>query len=227
MQLEPNLDNPSPDGEAPQPEEGPRTSNRTFILLAIPLVLVFLCIAGVLAWYALIKAPADRRARETQVANIVMQNATQIAIQTEGARQPPTPTLAPTLALPTETPVPPTATTQPTKAAEAGSVASPTPLLAVTASNTPLTAATSTAAATAAGGAVSSPTPLRSATTTSRTATPAKSATPLVGGLKTATPTQLPGTGFADEAGVPMLIVIALGLVVVAVVVRRLRVSLR
>ena len=225
MQDEPNLDNQGIDGEAPQPEGGTPASNRTFILLAIPLVLVFLCIAGALAYYALVMAPASRHTRETQVASVIMQNNTQIAIQTEAAKQPPTPTMLPTLALPTETQVPP-ATAQPAKTAEAGSVASPTPLLAVTASNTPLTAATSTPAVTAAG-AVGSPTPLGSATKISRSATPAKSATPLVGGLKTATPTQLPGTGFADEAGVPMLIVVALGLVVVAVVVRRLRVSLR
>ena len=227
MQLEPNLDNPSPDGEAPQPEEGGTpTSNRAFILLAIPLVLVFLCIAGGLGYYALVMAPQSRHARETQVANVIMQNNTQIAIQTEAARQPPTPTMLPTLALPTNTPVPPPTNTQPAKTAEAGSIASPTPLLAVTASSTPVSVATNTTVPTAAGGAVSSPPPLTSPTKIG-SATPGKTATPLVGGLKTATPTQLPGTGFADEAGVPALIVIALGLVVVAVVVRRLRFSLR
>ena len=225
MQLEPNLDNQNTDGEAPQPEEG-ATSNRTFILLAIPLVLVFLCIAGALGYYALVYAPQQRHAKETQVANVIMQNNTQIAIQTEAAQKPPTATLAPTLPPPTDTPVPPTDTAQPVKTPQAGSVASPTPLLAGAPSDTPVPP-TNTAVKTPAGGAVSSPTPLGAPTKIGPSATPGKSPTPLVGGLKTATPTQLPGTGFADEAGVPALIVVALGLVVVAVVVRRLRFSLR
>ena len=226
MQLEPNLDNQSPDGEAPQPEEG-TTSNRTFILLAIPLVLVFLCIAGALGYYALVFAPQQRHSKETQVANVIMQNNTQIAIQTKAAQQPPTATLAPTLPPPTDTPVPPPTDTEQANTPQAGSIASPTPLLAGAPSDTPVPAPTNTVANTPAGGAVSSPTPLGGATKVGPTATPGKSPTPLVGGLKTATPTQLPGTGFADEAGVPVLVVVALGLVAVAVVVRRLRQSLR
>ena len=218
MQLEPNLDNQSPDGEAPQPEEG-TTSNRTFILLAIPHVLVFLCIAGALGYYALVFAPQQRHSKETQVANVIMQNNTQIAIQTKAAQQPPTATLAPTLPPPTDT--------EQAKTPQAGSIASPTPLLAGAPSDTPVPEPTNTVANTPAGAAVSSPTPLGGATKVGPTATPGKSPTPLVGGLKTATPTQLPGTGFADEAGVPVLVVVALGLVAVAVVVRRLRQSLR
>jgi hypothetical protein len=225
MQLEPNPDTPSTDGEAPLPEPG-ATSNRTFIFLAIPLVIVFLCIAGGLGYYALVLGPQTRHAKETQVAAVVMANNTQIAIQTAAALKPPMPTSAPTLPPPTNTPAPlPTNTAQPAKTAQAGSVASPTPLLAAAASNTPVTSAT--AVTTPAGAGVSSPTPIGSPTKTGPTATAGKTATPLVGGLKTATPTQLPGTGFADEAGVPTLIVVALGLVAVAVVVRRLRFSLR
>jgi hypothetical protein len=224
MQLEPNLDNPSTDGEAPQPEEGAPTSNRTFILLAIPLVLVFLCIAGALGYYALVFAPQQRHSKETQVANVLMQNNTQIAIQTAAAQKP-TATVPPTLAPPTDTPVPPPTDTQPPpQTPQAGAIASPTPLLAGAPSDTPVPAPTNTVVNTPAGAAVSSPTPLG---LPSKTSTPGKSPTPLVGGLKTATPTQLPGTGFADEAGVPVLIVVALGLVAVAVVVRRLRLSLR
>ncbi len=223
MQLEPNPDNQSTDGEAPQPEEGGTpTSNRTFILLAIPLVLVFLCIAGALGYYALVYAPQQRHSKETQVANVIMQNNTQIAIQTAAAQKP-TATVPPTLPPPTDTPVPPTAT-QPPPTAQPGVIASPTPLLAGAPSDTPVPTSTNTVVQTPAGGVVGSPTPLVSP---SKTATPRRSATPLVGGLKTATPTQLPGTGFADEAGVPALIVIALGLVAVAAVVRRLRLSLR
>jgi len=225
MQLEPNPDNQSTDGEAPQPEEGATSSNRTFILLAIPLVLVFLCIAGALGYYALVFAPQQRHSKETQVANVIMQNNTQIAIQTAAARQP-TATIPPTLPPPTDTPVPPpTDTPVPTvQTPQAGAIASPTPLLAGAPSDTPVAAPTNTVVKTPAGAAVSSPTPLGSPV---KTSTPGKSPTPLVGGLKTATPTQLPGTGFADEAGVPALIVVALGLVAVAVVVRRLRLSLR
>ena len=223
MQLEPNLDNPNTDGEAPLPEEGTAAPNRTFILLAIPLVIVFLCIAGGLGYYALVMAPQARHAKETQAAAIVAQNNTQIAIQTAGAVKPATPTLPPTLPPPSATPVPPTKTPAPTKTAQAGSLASPTPLLAVTASNTPEVTATSavtaTTAKTQASGGGASPTATKGGAS--------KTATPLVGGLKTATPTQLPGTGFADEAGVPLLIVVTLSLVAVVVLVRRLRLSLR
>src|SRR5512136_585020 len=132
MQLEPNPDNQSTDDEAPQPEGGATSSNRAFILLAIPLVLVFLCIAGALGYYALVFAPQQRHSKETQVANVIMQNKTQIAIQTAAAQKP-TATTPPTLPPPTDTPVPPppTDTLVPTaRTPEAGAIASPTPLLA-------------------------------------------------------------------------------------------------
>jgi hypothetical protein len=49
-----------------------------------------------------------------------------------------------------------------------------------------------------------------------------------VGGLATSTPTPiLPGTGFADDAGVWGLVFLGLGLIAVVVIVRRVRMSLR
>jgi len=219
MQLDPNTTQPvDAGGAAPLPEDG-ANSTRTFVLLAIPLVLVFLCIAGGLAFYAFVWGPQQRVAKETQAAAIVLTN-TQIAMLNANIQK---------TAAVTPTPPPPTATTVPSdtplpvKTAQAGGIASPTPLLAFTATDTPAAAAvTNTPAVTA------PPTFTPSPTKTGPTPTKVKaSATPLGGSVKTATPTQLPGTGFADEAGVPMLIVLSVALVAVAVIVRRVRLSLR
>ena len=84
------------------------------------------------------------------------------------------------------------------------------------------------------------PTPTASKTP-SPTRLGGRTATPLVGGLGTVTPpnasletgtprpgsTQLPATGFADEAGVPGLILLGFALIAVVIVARRLRLSLR
>jgi hypothetical protein len=221
MQLDPNTTEPvDAGGAAPLPEDG-ATSTRTFILLAIGLAVVFLCLAGGLGFYAFVLQPQQRAAQKTQAAAIVLTN-TQIAMLNANIQK---------TAAVTATPVPPTATALPSdtplpvKTAEAGGIASPTPLLAFTATNTPLAAAVSNTPAVTpsvtftVAPSKTGPTP----TKTKVVATP----TLLVIGIKTATPTQLPGTGFADEAGVPMLIVLSVALVGVAVIVRRVRLGLR
>jgi cytoskeletal protein RodZ len=230
MQLDSGTDIEPTEAEGAAPEEG-AGSNRTFILLAIPLVVVFLCIAAGLGYYAVVLGPQQRHTKETQAASIVLTN-TQIAQQNAAIQQAQAAT--PTPVPPTVTPVPPMAsnTPQPSKTALAGGVSSPTPLLAVTGTKTSVASATTAPSATTASGAVSTATPTKvsSPTKLGPSATPGKgtpSVTPLVGGLKTATPTQLPGTGFADEAGVPLLIIVSLALVAVVLVTRRLRLSLR
>jgi hypothetical protein len=160
---------------------------------------------------------------------------TQISAVTNTPTLEPSPTLAivasdtPVLQLPaTDTPVPlPTDT--PTTA----------PILP---SDTPtLVAVDNTATPTALGGIITSTikapiTGTVSAPITGTVSAPGGSATPtpLVGGLRTstpttraATPTQLPGTGFADDAGVPQLIIIGLVLIAVVIFARQLRLRLR
>ena len=202
-------------GTGPLPDEG-AGSTRTFLLLAIPLVVVFLCIAAGLAFYALVYSPRQRSASATQAAAIILTN-TQIAMLNANIQL--TAAVTPTPVPPTDTPVPATDTPLPVKSPEAGGVASPTPLLAFTSTSTsPVSAAATDTAA--------PPTITPSPTKTGPTPTKVKpSATPF--GFRTPTPTQLPGTGFADEAGVPMLILLSVALVGVAVIVRRVRLSMR
>jgi hypothetical protein len=229
MQLEPNTDIESnePEGEAPLPEGG-AGSNRNFVILIGALIVVFICLAGGLGAGA-VWMGQQRHVSETKVAVVNLTNA---QVATLNAQPTATP-VPPTKALPTATTAP-SNTPQPVKTTQAPSTpATATPLLAVTASNTPevtVAAATNTPAAGAQNTKTS--TVAVSPTKTSPTATPGKgtpSATTQPNSLtKTATATQLPGTGgFADEAGVPMLIVLAVGLVGVTFIVRRLRHSLR
>lgn len=233
MQLEPDttVENPDAGGEAPPPEEGAPASNRNFYFLIGALVVVFICLAGALGVGAYMTGQ-NRRANETKVAVANMTNA-QAATLNFIAQNQPTATPVP----PTATPVPPTATQAPSATPQPSNtpqaaVISATPLLAMTASNTPEVSATpaTVTAGTPAAAAQGSKTPTATVKA-GTTVTPTKgtpSVTPLVNSLtKTATPTQLPGTGFAEEAGVPMLIVATLGLVAVTVAVRRLRHSLR
>lgn len=219
MQLDPNTTEPvDAGGAAPQPEEG-ANSTRTFLLLAIPLVAVFLCIAAGLAFYALVWGPQQRTAKETQAAAIVLTN-TQIAMLNANIQK--TAAVTPTPVPPTATATPaPTDTPLPVESPQAGGIASPTPLLAFTPTFTVQAAAASNTPTVA-----TSPTNTPTVTKTGPTPTKTKAtATPYA--YKSPTPTQLPGTGFADEAGVPLLIVLSVALVGVAVIVRRVRLSLR
>jgi hypothetical protein len=118
----------------------------------------------------------------------------------------------------------------PTEAASTPATA--TPLLAVTASHTPAGSVASTNTPAAGAQSTKTWTVTASPTKIVPTNTPGKgtpSVTPKPGAVtRTATATLLPGTGgFAEEAGVPMLIALAVGLVGVTFVVRRLRHSLR
>jgi glucose/arabinose dehydrogenase len=170
----------------PLPEE---SANRTFIMAAAGLggllILSMIC----LAVYALVLAPRQQEARETQAALIILQNTEVAQTQTAEAAED-TPTSIPTV---TNTPLP-TATVTPTQVVVLPSD-TPTPFTTLPTID-PLTA-TAAAQATAdaeAGGATA-----------------------------TATPTALPATGFADEAGIPTLILFGALLVIVVFVARGLR----
>lgn len=206
--------------EGPLPEEA---SNRTFIILALALggvlLLGLLCIGG----YLVVIAPRQATARQTEVAVVSTNNAQVAAGETAAAIQAlssPTPTPAPPTATPTLV-VPPTAThTQP-----------PTATRMPTNTPTPVTVIQVTASPTPTGPTATGPTPT-SATLAGATPTRIITRTPTQGGVtaaRTATPTAtgLPTTGFADEAGVPGLILLGVILIGVVILARRLRLSLR
>jgi hypothetical protein len=170
----------------PLPEE---SSNRTFIMAAAGLggllILSMIC----LAVYALVLAPRQQEARETQAALVILQNTEVAQTQTAEAAED-TPTSIPTV---TNTPLP-TATVTPTQVVVLPSD-TPTPFTTLPTID-PLTA---TAAAQATADAEGE------------------------GPEATATPTALPATGFADEAGIPTLILFGALLVIVVFVARGLR----
>jgi hypothetical protein len=224
------MEEPAVDNETPPPEE---SQNRTFIILAIALGGLFVVGLFCLGGYAFFIRPGQQRAAQTQNAVAIETNKAVIAANTQAA-------------LPTNTPTPDANATAQADALTQAAAASPTPLIAATDTDTPvLPTATDTVVAiaqvtdtpsptlgAAVGGA--SPTPLggggKTGTPTAlggaggaKTNTP----TPLVGGLKTATPTGLPGTGFADQAGAPSLIILGGVLILIVIVARRLRLSLR
>lgn len=161
------------------------TSNRTFVMAAVGmgslLVLSMIC----LAVYALVLAPRQQTARETQAANINLQNTEVAATQTaEAAQVSPSPTLTAT-----DTPEP-TATVTATLV-----------VVLPTETATPF---------------------LTLPTLEPMTATAAAQLT-LEAELGEPTPTALPATGFADEGGMPLLLLFGSALLVVIVVARGLR----
>jgi type II secretory pathway pseudopilin PulG len=161
------------------------TSNRTFVMAAVGmgslLVLSMIC----LAVYALVLAPRQQTARETQAANISLQNTEVAATQTaEAAQVSPSPT-----STATETP-------EPTPTVTATLV-----VVLPTETSTPF---------------------LTLPTLEPMTATAAAQLT-LEAELGGPTPTALPATGFADEGGMPLLLLFGSVLLVVIVVARGLR----
>lgn len=195
-------------------------TNRTFLIAAAGLGIIFIIALIAIVGVVFLWRPAQQSASLTQIAARQAENAaieaTNSAIQTEAARPtdtpPPTDTPVPSdTPVPTETPAPPTETPAPP---------SETPAPTDTA-GTPEGPAQATASPTRLGG------------TAAATGTGVRTATPIVGALTrtpataTATPRQLSNTGFADDLGLPGLIALALGLVAVVIIVRRLRVSLR
>lgn len=216
--------------EAP-PEEA--ASNRNFlIILGVLGGIAVLVLVGIIA-FAFLLRPAQIAARETQVAERNATNAAIVAtnaqIAAEGTNasinaQSTSDAAATDVARPTLTSTPPpTAPPTNTTVAPTDTVAPPSPT-----SGTPDGGqAAGTATPTRVGGGSGGP----------NTATPiaqAVTATPLVGALTrtptraAATPTALPNTGFAEDAGdVLGLIGLALGLVGVVLIVRQLRMRLR
>jgi LPXTG-motif cell wall-anchored protein len=186
--------------EAPPPSSnGP--DNKSFILVVSILVGVFLIAALGMAAYVLGVVLPKNKAQSTQAAQINFANTATVSALTQAA----------TLAVKSSTPVLPssTATLVPTNTVT--QKPSSTPVIAV---------ATNTQA------------PLKESTVDPRTATVSALLTQAVlaqqtgtFGLTVTATSSLPKTGFAEDIGFPSLLGLALLLIVVIFVVRRLRAS--
>jgi hypothetical protein len=189
--------------EEPQPEEG-EGSNRTFLIAAIILGGIVLLSLICMAVYALLILPGQNKAKiSAEATNAVIASystATAVVDQLTQAASLYTPTTPPT-----ETPLPP-----PTS----------TPVLAPELTATPggIDAGTATQDALLTQLAISQK------TGTPKPATPGNALTATALAKIAATKTsQLAGTGFADEVGLPGLFLAALVLVAVILLARRLR----
>lgn len=194
-----NLDlNEEFDEEPVPPEE---SSNRTFIIIAGVLGFIALLALVCIAVYALVLLPRTRLATENQRATVEAQN-TQVAemvasTSTEEALQA---IIAAYTRTPTATELPPTFT----------ATSSPTPVLAVPTTAVVLPTDTPNA---------------QTATAISLFATLDANATRLASTF-TARPggaTEMPGTGFADDIGLPAMLGMALLLIAIIFLARRLR----
>jgi hypothetical protein len=192
--LDDNLEQPPAEEQLPE-----ESSNRTFLIIAAALGGIALIALVCIAVYALVLLPRAREAQASQRATLEAQN-TEVAViiastSTSAAE---TAIAAGFTAIPTRTPRAPTAT--PT--------ASPTPVVAIP-SPSPLapTGMADMATATALHATLQANATLYAATLTAR---------PIQ-------PTAIPNTGFADDVGLPAMLGMAVLLVVVIFLARRLR----
>ena len=191
---------PLPTEEPAAPEPPDESGNRTFLIIGgIFAALIFLTLVIMALWFFVLgpKFTAQRNLAlsETQTANAqAIQNLTATA-QAAAASLTPLPSATPTLM---NTPVPNTPT------------ATETPVLAM---NSPLPTPTIDATGTA----VAAETQLAAGTMT----VAAMNLTPLAS--PTAAATAMPKTGFFDQVGLPSLIILAVALLVVIFVARRMR----
>lgn len=190
----------------PPPEE---SQNRVFVLVALGLGGLFIVGLILIALFAFVIAPTQRRARSaaatgTAAGNLALAQAlTQTVVAQELGSEDKTPGVVVSAtaigAAITNTPlIPP----------------SPTNTLPPTITNTPGPSPTLQAAAGSA-----TPQQLRTRTPTPTLAGGARSPTP----TRLATATALPTTGFAEDVGVPGLLILGAGLILVLFVARRLR----
>lgn len=247
------MEDPMLDTTESPPEGG---QSRTFIIVAAVLGGLMLLSFITLGLYAFVVRPAQRAqllaGNETQTAlNLATADAaTAVANRPTNTQAPPTDTPVPTdtEVPPTDTPVvaltdtptaPPSDTPPPTT--EAASVTdTPTQTTDNSTANAPVSGGETATPTKATLGGAASATPTKVTSGAAASATPTKASTrtntPGAGGVATATPiavgglatpTQLPNTGFADDVGVANLIIMALALIAIVVIARRLRYSLR
>jgi hypothetical protein len=194
FKLDDDLEQPSE--EEALPEE---SSNRTFLIIAAALGGIALIALVCIAIYALVLYPRSRSEQEARRATVDAQN-TEVALIIAGTSTSAAETAisAKFTATPTLTSLPPTAT----------ATSSPTPVVAVpiTSPQAP-TVGPEMATATALHSTLQANATLYAATLTAR---------PLQ-------PTAIPNTGFADDVGLPAMLGLAVLLVVVIFLARRLR----
>ena len=185
------------ESEAEEQPAEAAADNRTFLYAVGALVAFMLIALLAMGAYAMLVLPRQRAARATQAVAINAQN-TQIALAITQTAQAQSWTPTPTV---TNTPLP-------TATATARPQSTPTPVVA--AGTTPTAAPTVNVAALGA-----------TATAVYLTQVAAANLTP------TPAPTQLPTTGFADRTGLPTLVALALGLLLIIVIARRWRLGRR
>lgn len=202
-------------------------NNRNFLIAAGIIGGVFLIgliVMGVLAASVLPQRQAAMRAQQelvlqqnTATAEVATQEAAALALA-----QMPSPTLPPTATLaPTNTPVVVVDTPTPEPPPAENKAEMPAPAV-----------QTEMAATQAAGGQVATLAPGAARTATlavllTQVAAGNQTAQPAAGGGTAATSTALPSTGFADEVGLPGLFAAALGLMVLILLARSLRLTTR
>jgi LPXTG-motif cell wall-anchored protein len=207
LDLNNNEDLP-PEGEGMPPEE---SGNRTFLVLAGILAVVALVCVAFIAIYALVVVPRSRNAQAAQRATLNAQN-TQVAliIDTTSTSAAITAMVAAYTATPTETPVPPTPT----------ATSTPTPVLAVPTTAAPMEMVVSPTigpdmiTATALHATLEANATLYAATLTAKPGSAQAQATKQA---------SIPKTGFADSVGLPLMIGMAVALIAIIFLARRLR----
>jgi hypothetical protein len=198
-------------------------SNRNFLLAIGIIGGIFLLLLIGLVMFALLFLPRQREAREATNAVVLTQNVGTALFATEQAQlaaQPltPSPSLTPTI-----TQVEPTATFTSVMV-----VATNTPTVTFTSQATVEDARTATVAALLTQAAAGKTGTVESTTGAGGGAggvTQVAPGTPGAGGTPGATATGLPQSGFADEVGLPGLLALSAGLVVVIFLARKLRLS--
>lgn len=184
------------EGPQQQPEER-KSSNRNFLIALGVIGGIFVLITIALIVVATLVLPGRRQADQAAAANTLAANTATAQFATDEAQK------NIILLTPSITPIPSATPTQPP------------------ATNTPVVAPTQTATVPAA------PSATATSVSDAQKATLSAQQTQLAGGKFTATviatSTALPNTGFADEVGLPGLLALAAGLVVIIFLARRLR----
>jgi LPXTG-motif cell wall-anchored protein len=188
------------EGQTPVPPEEPKPANRNFLIALGVIGGIFVLITIALIVVATLILPGRNRASLEAGALTLAANTATAQFATDEAQK------AIILLTPSITPIPSTTPTSPP------------------ATNTPVVAPTQTST-TASGGAAATAT--ETVVSDAQKATLSAQQTQLAGGKFTATviatSTALPNTGFADEVGLPGLLGLFAGLIVIIFLARRLR----